>query len=515
MRKNFLFKQAITGVLVLSFFPAFAADDVQVNLHKKPSIDNEIQSMATTAKKNSQARVQMTKARKAKAIAQAKAQAARRAQAKKIAQQQHSQRPKTLPQNSLTVRSNPAAAGVATNTAAFDQYEKSNPAPVVAPPAPMVVREKISEAAPAPAEKNIFSGSVNLTFGKDSNATADKTVTAEAPQKDGSFFQIAPTISFKGDIFSGSFGASMKDFSDQQLSDTAKENSMTADLGANLTLGVMKSSTKLDFENNDSKLPDWLTGSNKGMPVRYFQSKITEEVTMDLGQLNLGATGSFAYLDFSTPYLDNPADHELGQNIFEQDRRIAEGSFRVGVKLASDLELAVRPLIRETQYLYEPARQSDGTKGGTAIDAPRRQTMQQEGNLDLVFKTGRVNIVPTVTFGNTNDEALGALDNSYQGGGLKAEFIIDPGTQLKLSGGFVYSQEDYDNWTYNGINNPLPNGEKRKDTERTTTASASVNVTKSVNVSLNYQRIQEVSNWQTPDENYVEEIVGSTLGVSF
>jgi hypothetical protein len=356
-----------------------------------------------------------------------------------------------------------------------------------------------------------------MTVGTDSNATAEKEPIAEAPVIKGSFFEIAPTIGYKGEVLSGNFGARIKDFTNQQLSDVAKETAITADIAADYALGLIKSTTKLDFENSDSTFPDYLTGTNKGMPLRYFQSRISQSLNWDMGQLNLMAKGSFANKDYTTPYMDNPSDHILGRTIFEQDQRITEGSMRVGAKLAEAFEIAVRPLIQHKQYTKEPARQTNGQKGGAEFspETPRREVLKQEGNLDLVLKTARVNITPTFTFGNDSDEALGALDNTYQGGGLTAEVVIDAATNLKLSGAFNYKEANYDNWTYNSFETPIPNGEKRKDVEKTTNFTAGVNLNKNVGVALNYTLINEVSNWETADENYKEEIIGSTLNVSF
>lgn len=476
MRNTVLIKNVISGLLVLSAATSNAAPKVGTMSSK---IDKEIEAMATGSLNNSKARV-------------------KKAQAKKP----------------ITKVANPAAAATnqTVDTTVFDAYKAPS-----SKSASTVATKVKTEASQKSGTQ--YSGSVGITVGKDSNATVEKTKIDFAPNVpvSGSFYEITPSVGFKNDLLSGHFGARIKDFTSQGLSDNAKETQINADLDLNYSLGLLKAQTKVDFENADSKYPDYISGTTKGMPIRYFQTRISQDLSVDLGQLNLAIGGSFANKDFTTPYLDNPSDHIFGQKIFEQDQRITEGKLRIGAKLAENLEIAVRPLIRHTQFLEEPARQTNGQKGGAYFDpsTPRREVLKQEGNVDFVFSTGRVNITPTFTFGNDSDEAFGALDNTYRGAALKAELIIDPGTNLKLNGSFNYKEVDYDNWTYNGLNNVIANGAKRKDTEKTTTAGISVNVTKNIGFGVNYTLIEEVSNWETPDENYKQEIVGSTLTVSF
>ncbi len=452
------------------------------------TIDNEITTLAGSEIKVSQ-----------KKVAKKKAQiAAQKVAEQKAAQQRLAEQQAILDRKKL-LAANTAAASTSSSAASLIRDEEAPTSSI-----------KIEEVKPQPAKETKFSSTVGMTVGKDSNLTPDKDGIQ------GNFYQISPSLSFNGDTFVGTFGANIKDWTDQQTSDIAKETVINAGIGANYGSEITKATSRLDFVNSDVMWPDYLSGTDhtdkdRGMPIRYFESKFTQTLGWDFGMVNVAANGSIAHRDYTSPYSDFAPDIVQSQT-FEQDRNIAEGSGRVGVKFNDKVELAARPLVRHTKYTDEPARQTDGSKGGALLndETPRREVLTTEINLDLNLTFGRINLVPTAVAGTDSDQALGALDTSYSGGGLSAELILDKDSQLKIAPSIAYKEIKYDNWTMG-----VRNGDFRVDREINTGVNVSVNVSKNVGLGLSYSLIDETSSWVTQDENYREEIIGSSVNLTF
>lgn len=362
---------------------------------------------------------------------------------------------------------------------------------------------KIEKPIEAKSEDKL-GGSVGLTLGHDSDYLIDRL------GQDASFFEIAPSLGYESKHFDAKFGARIKDFTTQEASDQAKETEANVGFAGKFGSRVT-STTKLDFTNSDSRWRDFFNETLTGMPIRYFQSKLSESLGMKLNALSLEANASILYRDFSNQWTDN-ASPLLGTRIFDRDFTEQQVDGRVGVELSKFVSLAGRPVFKHRQYIDEPAKQTDGSKGGLAFanSTPNAETMTAELNVDLITTIGPVGITPTAIVGQDSDRALGAMDTSYSGGKLAIAVDIDKDLGLKFIASSEYKDIKYDNWR-----NGVTAGALRNDIETASDMSASMNVLKTVNVALNYSFVQEKSNIPDIDENYRREIIGSTVTVSF
>lgn len=345
-------------------------------------------------------------------------------------------------------------------------------------------------------------GNVALTLGHDSDYLIDKL------GEDATFFEIAPSLSYDSKHFGANFGARIKDYSTQEASDQAKETE--ANVGFSAKFGSdLKSTTKLDFTNSDSRWRDFFNETMDGMPIRYFQSKLKQSLGMQINALALEANASILFRDYSNSWTDN-ASPLLGTRIFDRDYTEEQVDGRVGVELSKAVSLAGRPVFKHRKYIDEPARETDGSKGGLAGGAPDAETMTTEMNFDVITTFGPVGITPTAIVGQDSDRGFGALDTSYSGGKLAIAIDIDKDTGLKLMASGEYKDIKYDNWTKD-----VKGGALRNDIESTTSVGASVNLLTAVNLALNYALVEEKSNVDSIDENYRQEIIGTTVTVSF
>jgi hypothetical protein len=371
------------------------------------------------------------------------------------------------------------------------------------------ISTQLSEAKKAALPENIVNGSVAITIGQDSNL--DETSREDIS---GGFYEMKPSISYTGRMFFGSFGASIKDYSSQENSEIARKTDINAETGAKFSLTEDVSTTsKLSFLNRDFRWPDFLTGTDDGMAIRFFETKFAQSVDFKLKALTVNITGSYSNRDFTTTYSDTAPD-VLGRQDFQRDLNDAELNAKFDVKFNDHLSFIAKPGLKHRKYKAEPARQTDGQKGGAALNSvtPRREILTNSLAVDLKTTLGAFTITPTATIGQDVDRALGAEDTSFSGGGISLEITIDKDLGLVLGGSANYRNTKYDNWT----DRVVPAGETREIDGVDTGISAGVNLSKSVALGLDYSREEYESNLPAfTDENFTREVIGTTLTVSF
>lgn len=368
------------------------------------------------------------------------------------------------------------------------------------------ISTRIQKEKPVEKPASTYSGSVDLTIGHDSDFLVDRQGIG------GTFFEIKPGLSYSSEHFGADFSARIKDFTKQENSDQAKETEANVGFSGkfNLTENI-KSTTKLSLTNSDARWPDWFGDTLTGQPIRYFQAKIGQSIGFKQKNLSVDVGGSYLDRNFSNDYTDN-APEILGARIYGRDYTEAQIDSRVAVELSKVFTLAGRPVFKHRLYKDEPARQTNGLKGGAAFpNTPMAETMTAEMNFDVIMSLGPVSLTPSVTVGQDADRALGANDTSYSGGALNFNYDIDKDSGLKLTSNASYKAIKYDNWTL-GV---VPDGDLRSETEVGTGVGASVNLTKSVGLAVNYASWKETSNLPNEDENFRVEVVSSTLTVSF
>ncbi len=366
--------------------------------------------------------------------------------------------------------------------------------------------------AAKPEAESPYSGSVNFTVGHDSNIDPDKQGTK------GTFYQIAPTLNFKTTSWSGSFGASVKDFSDQTISNLNKSTDLTANLGYTAKLSEMATSTTtLDGAYHDEMWPDYIAGLDinqidRGMPIRYTDGKLTEKLGFDFGNgFNTALGGYYLHRENSNIYSDYAANI-LDPRLVTQTFNEYQANARLALAANQYIEIAARPSITERDYTQRQGRQSDGTTGGWLLQAPLKKLLTTEAAFDLNFKVGSSSFGPTAMIGQVSDESLAGENGSYYGGGLKGDIVLNQDLKLTLSPSVTYKQINYDNWT-NGVDVP---GEKRIDHHLDTAINGKIMITKNIGWGVGYAYSNYHSNCSgDSSENFKEEVVSTTAIFSF
>ncbi|MCB0350859.1 MAG: hypothetical protein KDD38_06730 [Bdellovibrionales bacterium] len=374
---------------------------------------------------------------------------------------------------------------------------------------------KISTVKP---EENIFSGSVNFTAGKDSNIDPDKTSIK------GTYFQIDPTLSFKSGNWSGSFGASIKDFAEQDQSDLFKQSEATASTSYTTKISnITTSTTTVKGLYHDEKWPDYinatsgvtpgydLDGNTQSMAIRYGELSIEQKLGFDFGKVNTEIGGSAKRRDSFSLFSDFAPDI-FGAKPYEKDYTDLIAFAKITVAAADFLDLSLRPQIKQTKYDEREGRLTNGTPPGFEITNPLYELISSEVAFDIGFKFGKSNITPTAVIGQQSDEAMGAEDNTFYGFGLNSKLVLHEATQLTLTPNIMYKKISYSNWT---AGTPSYD-EKRVDDETTTGVTASIQVAKNFALGAAYNMTLEKSNkFEDTSENYRQEIVSSTLTFNF
>jgi len=367
-------------------------------------------------------------------------------------------------------------------------------------------RVKKKVVAPAP-QKNPFTGNVDLIFGQDSNPMIIKNGTQ------GSFFQISPSVGYKGEIFNASAGASIKDFGDQQLSNNAKETSANVKLGANTVFGSStKSNTNVSLGYSDSQWPNLFGTNNQetlfgaGMPIRYFETKFSQSLDWKLDRLNVNASGSYANRDYTNN--QPPAGPEIfGPGQFQNDQDILSGQLRLGLQISENLEVVATPSVAQKKYTERRARETDGSRANGALTT---EFVTNNLRAEVKINLGSLELVPYVQTGVQLDQVNGGEDFNQTGGGLSASATLIPSINMKLSASYGSIRNAYDNWVLD-----VTGGGKRIDDETNTGAQLSFDLSRSFGFMLDYQNIQEESTFNDTDENYTQEIISTGLSLKF
>jgi hypothetical protein len=377
-----------------------------------------------------------------------------------------------------------------------------------------VSTNRIKKAKTEPIARNPFSGGVDFSVGNDTNALIAK-VGAKA-----TFFQIAPNIQYKGEMFRTKIDAAIKDFSDQTVSNNAKENSATANFGIDgWFLGKAKSATDLTFQYSDQRWPNFFASADPdvtggaGMPVRYMESRIGQSLLWDFKRLSIRAAGSFAYRDYSSQYSDFVTD-VLGPVQFQNDRRIANGEVRFGIKMNENFEIGATPSVGQQFFMDRPARETNGQKFGQvglASGTPTTEYLTNNLKADLAIKTTYFDLNPYVSSGVQMDQATGGEDFSSTGAGLSLSVKANEAYNIKIVAGLDYENQEYDNWRFN-----IKSGsETRADTHTTTRIALSADFSKNLGASIGYQSLREESTLNDSDENYQQDTFTTTIGLRF
>lgn len=373
------------------------------------------------------------------------------------------------------------------------------------------IKNDIATTTPA---KSSVVGSVAFTVGKDSNIDPDKSNIR------ATFFQIDPTVKLKTGNLTTSLGASIKDFGDQQQSDTLSQNEAKIDLTYKGQLSkIVTSTSTIAALYHDERWPDFMGGTantpaDKGMPIRYADSSFTQKLGLNPGgSITSEIGGKILHRNGLSPYTDFASDI-LQKRYFERDYNEMSAFGKLAWSPNSHLEIALNPLLKQIKYLNRDGKQPDGATGGTLARAPKYQLITSELGLDFGIKFGQSNITPKAVVGQIADKSMGAEDQNYVGVGLSSALVLDAKTELTVSPSVMYKKNTYDNWT-KGVISALPAG-TRVDHEISTGVEASVKFTKNLGLNLAYNFMQERSNISSDgSENYNQEIVTSALKLEF
>jgi hypothetical protein len=372
---------------------------------------------------------------------------------------------------------------------------------------------KNETATATPAKSNV-EGSVAFTVGKDSNIDPDKSKIR------ATFFQIDPTVKLKTGNLTTSLGASIKDFGDQQQSDTLSQNEAKIDLTYKGQLSkIVTSTSTIAALYHDERWPDFMGGTantpaDKGMPIRYSDTSFTQKLGLKPGgTITSEIGGKILHRNGLSPYTDFAADI-LQKRYFERDYNEMSAFGKLAWAPNTHLEIALNPLLKQIKFLNRDGKQPDGATGGTLARAPKYELITSELGLNFGIKFGQSNITPKAVVGQIADKSMGAEDQNYVGVGLSSALVLDAKTELTVSPSVMYKKNTYDNWT-KGVVTALPAG-TRIDHEISTGVEASVKFTKNLGLNLAYNFMQERSNISGDgSENYNQEIVTSALKLEF
>jgi hypothetical protein len=369
-----------------------------------------------------------------------------------------------------------------------------------------------AETADAAKNDVKFNSAVNFTIGSDDNIDPDKNNIKD------NFFEINPTLDFRGQIFSGTVAAAVRDYAKQETSDIAKKTTANADLNMDLSVSnSLKSVTSVGAKYNDEKWPDFIDEDNDGlmdgMPIRYLQTGLSQRLIYDTASMNAEIGGSYMKRDYTNLYSDY-ANDLLGEYRYEQDYNEAKFFTRVAYKANANFEIAARPSVTQKKYEERNGRLSDGHVGGLALKTPNYELITSEFATDAIFKFAGSNITPTALVGQVSDEALGAENNNFYGFGLSASIMLNKDRNLVITQSALYKRITYENWTKD------TNGEffdeKRIDTDMTGSLAISMDITKNFAAKLAYEVTDEESNMGLRlDENYKQQVIGTTFTLKF
>jgi hypothetical protein len=374
--------------------------------------------------------------------------------------------------------------------------------------------ETVKEAVQPP----VFSGSVNFTFGKDSNIDPDKTDIK------GNFYQIEPTLTFKSGGWSGTMGATIKDFTEQQQSNIFKQNEAKADFAYTTKLtNVVTSTTTIAALYHDEKWPDYINGPDingvdAGMPIRYGEFSLAQNMAFNSGRLTTEVGGKAMKRDAYSMYSDFAPD-VFEEKLYEKDFTELSANGKIAVAAADFLDISLNPLVKQTKYDEREGRQPGGFVGGLTLTAPKYELMTSEVALKADLKFGGSTITPEALVGQVSDESLGAEDRSYYGYGISSSIVLNEGLKLTITPNIKYKKINYDSWkNYVDGNDPMtwigPN--IRVDDETSMGIDASMMITSNFGAKVSYSHVEENSNMKIiTDENYTQEIISSSLIFAF
>ena len=150
-------------------------------------------------------------------------------------------------------------------------------------------------------------GSVEFTMARDSNVNPSNVDTKATS------YQIAPSLSFKSGNFGASISATIKDYAEQQQSDMFKQNEAKANMTytANLTK-TATSTSAISGVFLDERSPDYIglhdwdanNPEDRGMPVRYADSKFEQKLGFNFESIQTELGGSVRHRDALSLYSD-------------------------------------------------------------------------------------------------------------------------------------------------------------------------------------------------------------------
>lgn len=368
-----------------------------------------------------------------------------------------------------------------------------------------------SVAVPKKKSEKSFSAEVKLTLGTDTNVP--KVTNGQSD----TFFETAPTLNFKSGGWAANFGAKVRDYSNQELSNLYKGNEATASASFTGHFNPTFSSiTTLTGNYNDERTTNDIGGVDEnnidnGMPSRYAEATFSQALGIDTNSVKSQIGGFFTYRNALSKETDD-ADPTLGERIFERDYIEYGAKGKITFVTASFLDISFSPSVTETKHKELVARLPGGQKAGSVNDMPLEHLIKSEITMDLAFKFLGSKIIPKALVGQVSDENLGARDRGYTGAGLSAELVLHERSQFTLTPNVMYKKSSYDNWT-NGV--LVGSTDKRADYETTGGIGASMMFTKNIGMGLDYTIAVLRTNIPDPTLNYRKETASTNLTITF
>lgn len=396
----------------------------------------------------------------------------------------------------------PAQAKRRRSTNRQRKSQATKPAPQVQPVAPPAA----APAAPAD-EKSPYSASFEFTIGEDDNVLGSRGGV------DSTFYQFKPGL---GVATSAGFlldvGVSILDFTDEDVSENAKETEAGLGLGYKTKLfGETDSTSKFSIVYSDSRAEDEINGTPDGMAVQSTTYKFEQKLGWDFGGMKVNAGGLYEINNGQS--INKFAPDLFGTYPIEADYKKAAASVTIAIPLTDAISIEAVPAISHKVYDEQKGRETNGSGSAYIPGSPDREYLDNELAVNVPMNFGPINITPSVVSGITSDRANGGEDHTFIKGQIATAVKFEDLNNLNFAVVYWFKSKTYDNWTHDIV----PSSDKREDDDSKLTIGANIDVLKNFNVGVNWSHAEEDSNMDDSKtwENYTRDTFAAVMTLKF
>lgn len=310
-----------------------------------------------------------------------------------------------------------------------------------------------------------------LSFGASTGIGSDSNIYEDDSDESDTFYILAPKLVYTQSGYTGTLSYTHKDWGQPENSKQARSDELKTEMAFKGGLGVFASTTTGYFAYDSARKQQ--EGSDNGYSEGVTKFGIAETLEWTMGQLNLGVNASFDREDTDQSTTDTPPD-VLENREYSEDFNLFTLGFSVAIDFNEHVSLKVEPSVSDESYDQSPGRQTDGSGGFGELSEIRGQYAEfiyNELEATLPIKYGNFALTPNVLFGTTNDQAFGAMDNSYLGIGFSAEILFPQANDLKFKVAYATVATDFDNWTADVVGSDF-----REDDESQLDISAAIKI---------------------------------------